>query len=188
MSRAYNRPMQFKMLFAVLVFLTGCAGPSSPPVSPTLISGLQKGDDIESWNPIHVAGPNKGTNACPVCTYLALPALVIFTKDGPNVPALATQLQNLVNEQKGMKLKGFLVVLDSTPDHLKQMSDDLNITQIGVCYPDPATRDHDLQLYKINPAATNTIMVYKNYKVAANFVDLNAADFDKVAAVVNSLN
>jgi len=188
MLTAYNRPMQFKIPFVVLFLLAGCAGPSSSPVSPTLVSGLQKGDDIESWNPIHVAGPNKGTNACPVCTYLTLPAVVIFTKDGPNVPALATQLQNLVENENAMKLKGFLVVLDSTPDHLKQMSDDLNITQIGVCYPDPATRDHDLQLYKINPAAINTIMVYKDYKVKANFVDLDAADFDKVAAVVNSLN
>jgi len=149
---------------------------------------LQKGDDIESWNPIHVAGPNKGTNACPVCTYLALPAVVIFTKDGPNVPALATKLQNLVIDNSAIKLKGFLVVLDSPPDHLKQMANDLNITQIGVCYPDPVTRDHDLQLYKINPSATSTIMVYKDYKVKANFVDLDAADFDKVAVAVNSLN
>jgi protocatechuate 3,4-dioxygenase beta subunit len=173
-------------LIAMLV-LASCTGPSGSGSPPALKSGLQKGDDIESWNPIHVAGPNKGTNACPVCTYLARPAIVIFTKDGPNVPALATRLQDLVVPQQKHQLKAFVIVLDSTPEHLKQMADDLKITQIGICYLDPATRDHDLQLYKINLAATNTVMVYKDYKVLANFVNLDAADFDQVAAVVENL-
>lgn len=29
-------------------------------------TGLKVGDAVPSYNPIHVAGPNKGTNTCPV--------------------------------------------------------------------------------------------------------------------------
>jgi len=57
------------------------------------------------------------------------------------------------------------------------MAGDLKITQIGICYIDPQTRDHDIELYKINPAAANTVMIYKNFKVTANFVNLDPADF-----------
>jgi protocatechuate 3,4-dioxygenase, beta subunit len=183
-----KRLMSSISLLALLIAIGGCTGPSIGPDQPAVISGLQKGDDIESWNPIHVAGPNKGTNACPVCTYMTLPAVVIFTKDGPNLPALAVRLQDLVNRKKDTQLKGFVVVLDSTPDRLRQMAGDAGITQIGICYPDPVERDHDLQIYKINPQADNTVMVYKNYKVTANFVNLDPADFDRVVAAVNGLN
>ncbi len=181
-ARWFNRSI---VAVVAMTAMCGCVAQPGPAVAPKLVSGLQKGDDIVPWNPIHVAGPNKGTNACPVCTYLAKPAVVIFTKDGPNVPAMAIRLEKLVGEQKS--LKGFVIVLDSTPDHLKQMADDLKIARIGICYPDPATRDNDLKQYKWNPAANDTVMVYKDYKVAANFVNLDAADFDQVETAVAQL-
>jgi protocatechuate 3,4-dioxygenase beta subunit len=171
-----------------VIALAGCTGPAAGPAQSSVTSGLQRGEDIHSWNPIHVAGPNKGTNACPVCTYEALPAVVIFTRQGPNAAALSTRLQNLVVQQRQMKLKGFVIVLDSTPDELKQLAGNLNITQIGLCYPDPQTRDRDLQLYKINPAATNTVMIYKNYKITANFVNLDASDFAQVEVAISTLH
>ena len=172
---------------ALLVASAGCAENSSTMLQPALKSGLQKGDDIVPWNPIHVAGPNKGTNACPVCTYLALPAVQIFAKDGPDVPVLASRLEKLVIDQQGRKLKGFLIVLDSTPARLKEMADDLKISRIGICYPDPATREHDLNEYKLNPAASNTVIVYADYKVTANFVNVDAGTFDRVEAAVANL-
>jgi hypothetical protein len=171
----------------VLIIMCGCAGQAVTPVQPTLKSGLQKGDDIVPWNPIHVAGPNQGTNACPVCTYEARPAVVIFTKEGSNLPTLAARLEKLVSQQQKRELKGFVIVLDSTPEHLKQMANDLKIAQIGICYPDPETRQDDLKAYKINPGANNTVMIYKDYKVAANFVNLDPIDFDQVAAAVAQL-
>jgi hypothetical protein len=174
------------LLFPLLLTFIGCAGPSAP-IQPAIQSGLQKGDDIVPWNPIHVAGPNAGTNACPVCTYEARPAVIIFTHDDKNLPGLATRLQSLVNQQQKRDLKGFVIVLNSTPDRVKQLGADLKISQIGFCYPDPNTEKQDLKDYKINPAAQNTIMIYKNYKVAANFVDLDPADFDQVETAVANL-
>jgi hypothetical protein len=192
--RLYSDNMRIAILLTSVLFtalaLSGCAGPSASSSTPTqtsLVSGLQKGDDIESWNPIHVAGPNKGTNACPVCTYLALPAVVIFAKDNDQLPILAGDLQNLIDQNKERKLKGFLIALNSTPQQLQQLAEARNIKSIGLCYPDPVTRDHDLKLYKINPAARNTILLYKDYKIAANFVDLDPADFQPVISAVSDL-
>jgi hypothetical protein len=44
-----------------------------------------------------------------------------------------------------------------------------------------------LDLYKIHPAARNTVIVYASGKVAANFVNVDAADFGQVEAAVHRL-
>jgi hypothetical protein len=168
----------------LLLFIAGCAGSTEMAGPPSLQSGLQIGDDIIPWNPIHVAGPNAGTNACPVCTYEARPAILIFAKRSSDLAALATRLQDLVNHRRDIDLKGFLVVLDSTPTQLKEFSMQNNLLQIGTCYPDPAERDKDLTEYKINPAADNTVIVYRNYKVIGNLVNLRSGDFDKAAIIL----
>jgi protocatechuate 3,4-dioxygenase beta subunit len=175
------------MVIAAVALACGCAAQSGVGADPAMKSGLQVGDDIVPWNPIHVAGPDRGTNACPVCTYEARPAVIVFAKDGPELPLLAARLEQLVAGEKKRDLKGFLVALGGTPDHLKQMADELTIRQIGVCYPDPEFRDSQLKAYKINPAAVDTVMVYKNYKVTNNFVDLNAEDFGPVQDAVSRL-
>ncbi len=170
------------LLPAILMVMSGCAGLASPPV---VQSGLQKGEDIIPWNPIHVAGPNAGTNACPVCTYEARPAVVIFTRDGKNAWQLAGRLENLVVEQRPMDLKGFVVVVDSaSPEQLKQRAASEHLSHIGICYPDPQTADHDLKEYRINPAALNTVMFYRQYKVAGNWANLDAGDFEQVRSAV----
>jgi protocatechuate 3,4-dioxygenase, beta subunit len=179
-----NVPLTFSLM---LLAIAGCLGPAAVPTPPTIVSGLQKGDDIESWNPIHVAGPNKGTNACPICTYLARPAVVIFAAKNAQLPQLASNLQNLIDQNQTRQLKGFLIALNSTPQQLQQLAEDQHIKSIGLCYPDPATREHDLQLYKINPQAANTIMIYKDYKIADNFVDLKPEDFPQVTAAIAEL-
>jgi polyisoprenoid-binding protein YceI len=157
---------------------------AAPPAE--LKSGLQRGEEVAAWNPIHVAGPDKGTRACPVCTYLERPAVVVFTRDGDNAAALAEQLEKLVAANEGKDLKGFVVVLDATPDRLAKMAADKRITKIDVCYPDPRTKDKDLELYKIHPQALNTILIYRDYKVTANFVNLDARQFNAVEAAACS--
>ncbi|HEY7428452.1 MAG TPA: hypothetical protein VH682_29740 [Gemmataceae bacterium] len=158
---------------------------AAPPAE--LKSGLQRGEEVAAWNPIHVAGPDKGTRACPVCTYLEKPAVVVFTRDGDNAAALAEQLEKLVAANERKDLKGFVIVLDTTPDKLAKMAADKRITKIGVCYPDPQTKDKDLELYKIHPQALNTIIIYRDYKVTANFVNLDARRFNAVEEAVKQI-
>jgi hypothetical protein len=119
--------------------------------------------------------------------YLDKPAVVVFTKDGENAVELARRVEALVKAHRDDGLKWFVVVLDSKPERLMKMAKRAGVTTSALCYPDPASRPEDLQAYKINPAATNTILVYKDYKVLARFVDLSAKDFGRIEAATAQL-
>jgi protocatechuate 3,4-dioxygenase, beta subunit len=150
-------------------------------------SGLDVGEAVEPWRPIHIAGPDRGTTACPVCTYLDKPAVVVFTKDGDNAVEIARRVEALVEAHTDKGLKGSVVVLDSTPERLAKTARRAGVSRSALCYPDPSSREEDLRAYKINPTATNTILVYKDYKVLARFVDLSAKDFGRIEAATAKL-
>jgi hypothetical protein len=152
-----------------------------------LASGLQPGEDVESWNPVHVAGPDRGTTLCPVCTYLERPAVVVFTKDGPDAAHLTKCLEKLATRYEKHQLKGFVTVVDAAPARLKEMAERLKIVRVDVCYPAVDSRAKDLKAYKINPQARNTLMIYKDFKVVATFVDLAGEDFARVEEVVRRM-
>jgi protocatechuate 3,4-dioxygenase beta subunit len=174
-------------LLAMAALAVVAADPGGPPAAPAPESGLRVGDEVVPWNPVHVAGPDRGTKACPVCTYLGRPAVLIFTKEGANAAALAVRLEKLVGEHRKSELKGFVVVLDGRPERLTKLAADWKIAGVGLCYPDPQTREQDLRSYKIAPAAGNTVLIYKDYKVVATFVDLDAGDWRRVEAAVKKL-
>jgi hypothetical protein len=50
----------------VLVGLLGVARTQEAGSGDALKSGLDKGSILPAYNPRHVAGPDKGTNTCPV--------------------------------------------------------------------------------------------------------------------------
>jgi hypothetical protein len=58
-----------------LVTLSGClmiaaaiGAASQVRTAPTgLTSGIDVGAKVKSFEPMHVAGPNRGTRTCPVC-------------------------------------------------------------------------------------------------------------------------
>lgn len=147
-------------------------------------SGLAVGDEVEPWTPVHVAGPDKGTRTCPVCNYLARPAIVVFAKKGENTERLLVEVENLIAEHGDDKLKGFVAVLDATPGELELIATQNGVTLASLCYPDTKTGEKDLAAYHVSPTVANTVMVYKDYKVTANFVDLQAADLAKLEAAV----
>lgn len=49
-----------------LVALVGTIGAQESSSKEALKSGLDKGSILPAYNPRHVAGPDKGTNTCPV--------------------------------------------------------------------------------------------------------------------------
>jgi protocatechuate 3,4-dioxygenase beta subunit len=161
---------------AVAAGWAGCAQ-AQPP-----LSGLRPGETVEPWNPLHVAGPDRGTNTCPVCTYLEKPVVVVFARDTPNTAALTAKLEALAAEKRKTGLRIVVAVLDAGPDRLARLAAELKIADVALCHLNPKTRAKDLKAYKIDPAAENTVMVYKNYTVSDTLVDLPAAAFDRVAA------
>jgi len=152
-----------------------------------LKSGLPVGEFVAAWNPLHVAGPDKGTNACPICTYLERPMVQVFAKDGPQVALLTEKLEKLVVVHHKAEFKAFLIVVDGKPDVLKKLAEENKIVHSALCYPDPASKAEDLGKYQINPDAQNTIIVYKDYKVTACFVNVDVRDFARVEEAVRKM-
>lgn len=146
-------------------------------------SGLAIGEEVEPWTPVHVAGPDKGTRTCPVCTYLGCPAVVVFAKKGDNTERLLAEVEKLCGEH-GDQLKGFVTVLDASPAELELIAAQNGVTLASLCYPDAKTGKKDLAAYHVNPDVANTVMVYKDYKVTASFIDLKASDVAKLESAV----
>jgi protocatechuate 3,4-dioxygenase beta subunit len=157
----------------------GHGGAARPPAS-----GLRVGDSVEPWNPIHVAGPDRGTNACPVCTYLEKPVVVVFAKDTPNTAALTARLEGLAAEKRKTDLRVVVAVVNAGPERVAQLAATLKLADVSLCYLSARSRASDLKAYKIDLAAENTAVVYKNYTVTDAFINLPAGDFARLAAAI----
>jgi protocatechuate 3,4-dioxygenase beta subunit len=172
-----------KGLVVLAVLAAAAAAVGRPPVA----SGLDRGASVEPWNPLHVAGPDRGTNACPVCTYLEKPVVVVFAKDTPNTVALTAKLEAFAAANQKTGLRVVVAVTDAAPDRLARVAADLKVTAASLCELSPRTRANDLKAYRVNPAAENTVIVYKDYTVTDTFVDLPAGDFGRLAAAAEKL-
>ena len=64
---------------------------------------------------------------------------------------------------------------------------DLKFADFSLCYLTPKAGPKELKAYRVDPAAENTVMVYKNYTIAATFVNLPATDDGRVAEVIEKL-
>ena len=160
--------------------------PAEPvaPAGEAPLSGLAVGQSVEPWTPVHVSGPDKGTKTCPVCNYLSQPAIVIFAKENGNTEQLLGEVEKLLAKYSDKKLKGFVAVLDSTPEVLELMATDQGLKLTSLCYPDAKTGQKDLAAYKVNGEVENTVMIYKDYKVMGNWVDLKADQVGPLEAAV----
>jgi protocatechuate 3,4-dioxygenase beta subunit len=184
-----RRSLMKRSLLATALFLAVTAAVAAP-----IQSGLQPGAEVPAYDPQHVAGPDKGTHTCPVCKYGARPAVQIHVNaDSANAAALAEKLDHLVaSVPKERELVGFVVYVNGEPARLQKLASIRKIRNIGLAYLKDGKDfgpDHQsvYTLYKINPAAKNTVIVYKDMKVVANFVDLDARDFGKVESAVKGI-
>jgi protocatechuate 3,4-dioxygenase beta subunit len=173
-----------KWSVAIVCALLGCVGDAG---AQQVESGLRPKESVEPWNPLHVAGPERGTNTCPVCTYLEKPVVVVFAKDTPNTVALIARLEGLAARHRKNGMRVVVAVTDAGPERLARLAAELEITDLALCRLNPKTQAADLKAYRINPAVENTIMLYKDYTVTAAFVNLHAASFDNVSAAAKKL-
>ena len=150
-------------------------------------SGLRPGDEVEPWNPIHIAGPDRGTNNCPVCTYLEKPVVVAFVKDTPNTVELVARLEGLAREYRKTGLRIVVAVTDAGPERVKELANKLMIADVALCCMSAKTGAKELKAYKIDPAAENTVILYKNYLVTASFVNVSAKGSGPLADAVKKL-
>jgi protocatechuate 3,4-dioxygenase, beta subunit len=156
-------------LLLVLAVLLQGAEPKSPALKP--------GDEVSAWEPVHIAGPHAGTKTCLVCTYLDAPVLLAFARDVTEAAKLAPTLEGIAaNHVKG-KLKVALVVVDGSDEQLKKLAKDHTIQKLMLCRFDPERKAKHLALYKIDPKALNTILLYQDYTVRKTWANATNADF-----------
>lgn len=161
--------------------------PAEPTANHTpsdIQSGLTPGTDVVAWEPKHLTGPDQGTKTCPVCTYLAQPVVLVFAKDNKNTNELAKNLEQLAKYWKDEHLKVFLIISDGNEKGINQLAGQLDLQDLSVCLLREETREKDLANYQINPEADNSIMIYHDFVVQSNFVNLPASEFGRVRTAV----
>lgn len=167
-------------LAAVIVSLPAFAG---------VKSGLAAGEAVSAFHPTHIAGPDKGTDKCPPCTYGNRPAVQVWVNGDSNENVLATQkiLSNAVKNYAGKEFKAFVIVMTSDEkslDTAQRLAEDNPFDNVAIAL---IPHNHAaVKSYKVNPDASvkNTVMIYKDRKVVANMVNFVANE--KGAAALNS--
>ncbi|HXW61093.1 MAG TPA: rhodanese-like domain-containing protein [Candidatus Acidoferrales bacterium] len=155
--------------------LNTAATPSGP-----ITSGRPVGAVTPSLRVIDVTGKYKGEDTCYVCEYGPAPTVIgFFQKPSDQAADLIVKLDALVKSQKN--LKGFAVMIagPDTKDWLEKLAADKGIG-IPLVYFAKGPQDSGMRVYKLNPAADNTILVNDNRQVIANFVNVNDTSFQRV--------
>jgi rhodanese-related sulfurtransferase len=148
--------------------------------SSSITSGRPVGAVTPSLRVIDVTGKYKGQDTCYVCEYGPAPTVIgFFQKPSDQAADLIIKLDALVKSQKN--LKGFAVMIagPDTKDWLEKLAADKGI-QIPLVYFAKGPQDSGMRVYKLNPAADNTILVNDNRQVVANFVNVNDTSFQQV--------
>src|ERR1700733_7148163 len=156
------------------------ASASATAPSGPLVSGRQVGAMTPSLRVIDVTGKYKGQDTCYVCEYGAAPTLIgFFSKPSDEAADLIVKLDSLVKSQKN--LKGFVVMTEGadTKAWLEKLAADKGI-EIPLVYFAKGNQDLGMRLYKLAPAADNTILVNDNRQVVANFVNIDDSTFPQV--------
>ncbi len=159
------------------------AGQSKVPQQTNIIeSGPPIGSESPAFSPQHVAGPDKGSHACPMCKYGYHPGVLVFLNsdnDWRNVTAICKRLEAESVKRRSQKFKAYLVYTNPTKlsvedmeKKLKNFADNLSIKCMAVAYV-PSIDDHEseMDLNRINPKTKTTIIVYNNRTVVEKFID-----------------
>lgn len=146
----------------------------------SLTSGLNQGEKVSAFHPQHVAGPHKGTDACPPCTYGNLPMVQVWVNgdSADHVKAFAKLLDDRMKQNKASQFKGFVIYLtqkdgiSSATKTLEQVAKEAKTNDVSLAYLDSSSRS--VSDYKVNTSkqVKNTVFVYKNRTVTAKFVNL----------------
>ncbi len=162
-------------------------------------SGVEKGAALPAYHPKHVAGPDRNTDACPVCKYPFNPAIQVWvnTDQEANVAAIAQALDEAVKEHADKKLKAFVVFINPFGDpseaveaRLAKLVEQKGLRNVAVCYL-PDAKHPAVAGYGINTDASvkNTVFVYRARKVESKFVNLagNAAGLAELKAAIKGV-
>jgi protocatechuate 3,4-dioxygenase beta subunit len=161
-----------------------------------LASGPKTGGAVYPFNPTHVTGADKGTQTCPVCKYGMIPAVQVWVNGDSmdNVGQIAEALDGLVKKEGPAKLKAFVVFIkpdsvsaDDFSAQLKAGAEQHSLENVAYTYV--GSNDKAIARYKINTAfdVKNTVLVYRDRKVVANYVNVMGGDAPALTKLQDSV-
>ncbi len=172
--------------------------PDYPKKQPeTVSSGLPVGYDQPSFIPYHAYGPDKGSQACPVCKYGRYHGIILFVGNKPDWPAIKQWLVFL--EQESVKrrqyLKAYFVYGNSDgydskkrQKELEKIGEELQIKQMALCFvPSLTDEETEMHLNKINPLVKTTLIIYKHRRIVDKQINLkpSADNFQLVSDLLD---
>src|SRR5262249_22102849 len=146
---------------------------------------------------LNVNGPHASHPHCLVCEFGLRPTVLIFARESPADKApladLVQKLDELVGRSKDAELRAGLIVVNddfTNNDRRKEFVGKLEnwakeLKQVLVAVDGPVGPED----YKLSKDAEATVLLYKNYKVVANFAFAKDKLTDKdVATILGATN
>lgn len=156
---------------------------ASASASPKLESSLKPGATVTAFQVQDVSGPARGKQLCYVCRSGGRPLIIAFIHDDPaRGAAVAAHLQTLTQKYRSKDLQAFVVFLGGPElkEGIDRLARDKNLV-IPLTFPPQGVRQPDLAPYALNTLARNTVLVCREHKVRANFVNVDEKSFPAVA-------
>ena len=158
-------------------------------------SGLKKGENVSAFHPEHVAGPLANSTKCFPCTFQNRPQAQVWVNSDSmtNVAAIGKVLDKAMEAHKGSEFKAMIVMLTdsnkvaATKAAAKEFATKSGFKNIAISVL--SKTDDAVSAYKINLSndVKNTVVVYKDWKVAASMVNL-VADAKGSAALSGAIS
>ncbi len=160
-------------------------------------SGLSIGEESPSFTPYHAWGADRGSKACPVCKYGRNYGILYFAGKS-EVPAnrdLWLKYLEKLSQEKQEVLKVYFITEtrddpDSTKAKLERMGEELGIRRLALTMvPDFGDAVSEVHLNRIDPAAGNTFVVYRNRTIIDKYTNLSPTkgNFEKLVSKVSPM-
>lgn len=150
--------------------------------SSAIESGKNIEEDVFSFTPTHVWGPDKGTKTCPVCKYGWYQGILYFAGDKSDWNEIKEWLSYLEREsiRRNKYLKVFFIygigdsmTKEETKNRLEEIGKSLKLEKLALTYvPSFNDQESDVYLNKINPEAESTFILYKRSRIRDKYINL----------------
>lgn len=157
------------------------------PGLPKITSGLEVGAPCPAFDPLHLSGADKGKKVCPMCKYGYGQGIMVWFNHA-NLEHMSEFIKSLEAEmrKRGEKnLRVFLIYMnpfyqENTTDtehqiigrKIKEWCEKQQLEKVAMTWIPSPVDEKTAGVYKINPAAKNTIFVYKSRRVTAKWVNV----------------
>lgn len=174
--------------------------PGYPQHSVALQSGLELGDNCPAFDPFHLSGADKGSDACPMCKYgYGQGVMVWFNHTSlDKLRNFALQLEKEMRTKGEKQLRVFLIYMNPTYKEndessravlrkkLIQWCEEQQLQKVALLWTESPV-DENCKLYRINPKAANTVFVYQKRKVLEKWINIEYTT-KNVSAILNTLS